>query len=282
MCPKIKSSQFNNCIVLNSLVYFLIAYYLVVFSFNLFSMAIAYRLGFDVELFYYGFTHAGKKWTTDNVILVFFVGNAFTLVTAGLFELLYRKQRKYSRGIKIFYMWVYLISLIWFAGNIIVGAFFNFGIGTAMRFFGLPAFLRLLLALITIAALVYFGYLAQKHVRVSANLYLPKLDNRSITSYFLHQIVFPAIIGIAIIILLKIPHLGMYHYVDIYLLLSFGFFIAGLFFRHRTHGSIRFISHGGKKKHLKVKSCRVSYFPLIIMIIILAVVRIGLMNGITF
>ena len=72
MSKSLSPRKLNICIVINSLIYFLIAYYFVVFSFNLFSMILTKSLGFDVELFYYGFTHSGKEWTRVDIILVFY------------------------------------------------------------------------------------------------------------------------------------------------------------------------------------------------------------------
>ena len=282
MINSLKSNKFNICIVINSLVYFLIAYYVVVFSFNIFSMILARILGFDVELFYYGYTWSGKEWTTDYMILVFFVGNLLTLVVAVFFERLYRKQRKYVKKIKIFYLWVYLIAIIWFLGNIIVGAFFNFGIGTAIRAYRIPFFLRLILAMAAMYSLLYLGKKAQKHVRVSANLYFPKLTGKNFRSFLIQQIVLPVIIGVLIIILLKIPYLGLYNYVDVYLLLTVVFFIAGLFYKHKYHGSITFKTRSKDGDRLERKSCSLSYFPMFVMFLVLALVRIGLMNGISF
>ena len=282
MINSLKPNKFNICIVINSLVYFLIAYYVVVFSFNIFSMILAKFLGFDVELFYYGFTWSGKEWTTDYIILVFFVGNLLTLVVAVLFERLYRKQRKYAKGIKIFYLWVYLIAIIWFLGNIIIGAFFNFGIGTAIRAYRIPFFLRLILAMAAMYSMLYLGKKAQKHVRISANLYFPKLTVKSFRSYLIQQIVLPVIIGVLIIILLKIPYLGYYNYVDVYLLLTIVFFIAGLFYKHKHHGSITFKNRSKDGDRLERKSCSLSYFPMFVMFLVLALVRLGLMNGISF
>ena len=282
MSTFLKPSKFNICVVINSLVYFLIAYYLVVFSFNLFSMSIAKLLGFDVELFYYGFTWSGQEWTTDYTILVFFIGNLLTLVIAVLFERLYRKQRKYAKGIKILYLWIYLIAVIWFLGNIIVGAFFNFGIGAAIRAYRIPFFLRLILAMIAIYSMLFLGKKAQKHVRISANLYFPKLSGRNFGGYLLQQIVLPAIFGILIIILLKIPYLGLYNYVDVYLLLTVVFFIAGLFYKFDSHGSITFKTRGKDGVVLDRKRCNLYFFPMFIMFLILALVRLGLMNGISF
>ena len=63
----------HRCIVVNSTVYFVIAYYFVVFSYNLFSIMLGKALGFEGELYYYGFVSTGKVWTRSDIILVFFV-----------------------------------------------------------------------------------------------------------------------------------------------------------------------------------------------------------------
>jgi len=269
----------HRCIVVNSTIYFVIAYYFVVFSYNLFSILLAKALGFEGELFYYGFVNTGKAWTRSDIILVFFVGNALTLLMAFLFERFYKKQRKYYRGIKMLFLWIYLVSIIWFLGNIIVGAFFNFGIGAAVRAFKVPFFLRLLLAIVAIYFLIFLGLKAQKHVRVSANLYYPRLLRRQTRKFFVYQIILPVFFGLIIIVLLKIPHVPMYHYVDIYLLLTIVFFIGGLFYKARSHGSMAFKTHNTEKKQLRRKGCNVAVIPLLAMFAVLALIRIGLNSG---
>jgi len=281
MSKSLSPAKLNSCIVINSTVYFLIAYYFVIFSFNLFSMMLTKSLGFDVELFYYGFTHSGKEWTRVDIILVFFLGNAFTLVLAMLFERLYRKQRRYARGIKILFLWIYLIAIIWFLGNIIVGAFFNFGIGSAIRAYRIPFFLRLIFALASAVSLFYLGRNAQKHVTVSANLYFPKLLGRDTGMYFLHIIGLPVVFGLLVIILLKLPNLARYLYMDLYVLFTVVFFLAGLFFRYQSYGSVTFKTHGPDKYKIKKSNCNIAYVPLVVLIFVLAAVRIGLMNGVS-
>jgi hypothetical protein len=245
-------------------------------------MVLASWLGFDVELFYYGYVWSGKDWTTDYTIIVFFVGNSLTLLLAVLFERLYRKQRKYAKGIKMLYLWIYLIAIMWFLGNIIVGSIFNFGIGAALRAYRIPFFLRGILAMISLGTLLYLGFKAQKHVRVSANLYYKKLTRAAFKGFLFQQIVAPSIIGVIIIIILKIPHVGMYNYADVILLLTMAYFIAGLFFKLKKQVSLSFKNHGVDDKAHNGKQCNISYFPLIIMFIIIAIVRIGLMDGVSF
>lgn len=279
---KIKPTKFDYCIALNSTAYFLLAYYIVIFSFNLFSIAICNVLGFDVELFYNGFIHSGKQWTPGKIILVFFVGNAFTILTAIGFDLLYRKQRKYVRGIKLLYLWIYIVSIVWFFGNIIVGAFFNFGIGAALRAYHVPFFLRLIFAIIAISLLVFFGIRTQKHIRVSANLYFQKLSGKVTRSFFLAQIAFPVLVGLLIVILLKLPGIGMYKFYDIYVLLSFLFFLAGLFYQSDSLQSISFKTYNVDNTNKYKKNCSFSIYVVLFAIALMALIRLGLDSGITF
>lgn len=276
-----KVKNVNPCIVINSTAYFIIAYYVVVFSHNFLSMILAKSLGFDVELFYYGFTHGGKDWVVSDVLYVFFYGNVLSFVLAIVFERLYNNQRRYTKGIKMFFLWMYLLSLIWFLGNIIIGAFFNFGIGAAIRAYHIPFFLRLIFAMVALYLLLFFGKRSQKHIRVSANLYFSRLQRRETGNFFLHQIVLPVILGLGIVILMKIPHLGMYRYIDLYLLFTIIFFIAGLFYRHGSNDAITFRNLEREKANMNEKSCKLMYVPLFIAVVILGVIRIGLMNGLS-
>jgi len=133
-----------------------------------------------------------------------------------------------------------------------------------------------------IYSMLFLGKRAQKHVRVSANLYYPKLSGRNFGNFIVQQVVLPATFGILIIILLKIPYLGLYNYVDIYLLLTIIFFIAGLFYKHKSHGEITFKTRDKDGVKLERKTCGISYFPMFIMFLVLAIIRLGLMNGVSF
>lgn len=276
---RILSKSINVSITINSLVYFLIAYFIVILTVNLFSILLAKSLGFDAELFYHGFALSGKNWSNDGIILVFFFGNAISAVLAVIFERLYKKNRKYLVGRKIFYLWGYIISITWFLGNIIVGAFFNFGIGTALRALQVPIFLRLLLALGAVFLLLYLGNKAQKHVRISANLYYQELSDQNIGTYYINQIFLPALIGIATIILFKVPFLGYYLYLDLYVLLAISLFIAGLFYRYALSGTIIFKTRNPVRVNLPGSKEKLYVVPIIILILVLMTLRIGLMRG---
>ena len=278
-----KYRKLDAVIVVNSLVYFLLAYYLVVFSSNLFIILLAKIIGFDAELSYKGFTLSGEKWSDNNIILVYFFGNLISLFMAIFFQRLYNIERKYTKRIKIFYLWVYIISLNWFMGEIIIGAIFKTGIRSALVAFHVPSFFRLLLALLGVFGLIYFGIKSQKHVRVSSNLYFTSLSSQKTIPFFIKQMLIPSLLGTIIIILLKLPNLGQYHYVDLYMiLLSIYLFIAGLFIRTGSLKSITFKSYKPNNNTIANSKYNLSYTPLVILFLVLLILRIGLMNGISF
>ena len=284
-----KKDSFSKCIIINSTVYFVMAYLFVVFSYNLFAIWISTTwFGFDAKLFFHGFKMTGAAWNRDNMVIIFFFGNSITLLIGFIFDWLYRRQRKYKRGIKLFFMWTYIIAYSWFLGNIMVGALFNFGIGTALLAFRVPFFLRVALSLLSILTLFFIGHRAQKGIKVSANLYYKRLAKGAINGFLLNQTVYPALIGIAILVLYKIPNIDQYKYMDWLVLSSVVFYILGLFIKQRNRNSIIFKNRSVKGDdddndyHHKNKQCKIQIFAVIAFFIILLGMRFGLDPGITF
>jgi hypothetical protein len=278
--------KFNRCIVINSVVYFVMAYFVVVFSYNLFAIWLAtYWFGFDAELFWHGFALKGK-WSRGEMVIIFFFGNSITLLLGYVFNMLYRRQRKYKRGIKLFFLWGYIIGYAWFFGNFIVGALFNFGIGTALRAFNVPFSVRGFFALVASLLLIYVGYKAQKGVLVSANLYFKKLSKERINSYLRHQILYPFLIGILILVIYKIPKIDEYYYMDWLTMTAVAMYLLGLFLKQKHRSSLIFKSHNpaaDKSEHSKRnRSCKVQKAAVIVFVIFILAMRIGLNNGISF
>jgi len=284
-----KKNSFGNCIIFNSTVYFVMAYFFVVFSYNLFAIWISTTwFGFDAKLFFHGFEMTGAAWNRDNTVLIFFFGNSITLLIGFVFDWLYQRQRRYKRGIKMFYMWVYIIAYSWFLGNVMAGALFNFGIGTALLAFRVPFFLRLTLSVLSILTLFFIGHRAQKGIKVSANLYYKRLAKGAINGFLLNQIVYPALIGIAILALYKIPNISEYYYMDWLVLSSLVFYILGLFIKQKNRSSIIFKNRSVKGDdddndyHQNNKSCKVQVIAVVAFLIVVLGMRIGLDPGIAF
>ena len=277
-------NQFNRCIVINSTIYFVMAYLVVVFSYNLFAIWIAtYWFGFDAELFWHGFALKGK-WSRGEMVIVFFFGNSITLLLGFIFDRLYRKQRRYKRGIKLFLMWGYIIGYAWFFGNFIVGSLFNFGIGTALRAFGVPFIVRAFFALVASLLLIFVGYRAKKGILVSANLYFKKLSKERINSFLRHHILYPALIGTAVLVIYKIPKIDEYYYMDWLTMLSLALYIGGLFLNNKHKNSLIFKSHTrNRHDHSKRnRTCNLQVIAVVVFFIIVLGMRIGLNNGVSF
>ncbi len=284
-----KDKKFFRCIVTNSTAYFVLAYIFVVFSYNLFSIWMSGTFfGFYGELYFHGFAMKGAPWNRDNIVIIFFFGNMITLLIGVIFNWLYRRQRKYKKSIKVFYLWVYVIAYSWFMGNFIVGALFNFGIGTALRAFRVPFFLRVLFAGISLVLLVFIGHQGQKGIKVSANLYYKRLAKSAINGFLLNQIVYPALLGTAILVIYKIPAIAEYHYFDWMVLGSILFYMIGLFVWQKNRNSITFKNRGKSENdeendyHVKNKSCKIQLIPIAIMLIVLLAMRIGLNEPLIF
>ena len=271
-------NKLKNCIIINSLTYFVLAYFIVVFSSNIFIILIAKLVGFDAVLSYKGFVLTAGTWTNENIILVYFFGNLTSLFLAVFFLRKYYINNDLRKKIKLLYLWIYIISLSWFFGEIIIGAIFKTGIGAALIAFEVPFFLRLLLAIFGIFILVFFGIKTQLDIMYSANLYYPLLSTHKTGKYFVNQILLPGLLGLLIIILLKLPNLGQYKFVDLYMLLTIIFFIGGVFFKYSNQVSIYF---NNTNKNITKNECSISYVPIIILLALIIILRVGLINGIS-
>ncbi len=272
--------KINPCIVINSLVYFLLAYFFVAFLSNLVLIAIAKFIGFDAILSYNGFVLSGAKWTNDNIIAIYFFGNLISLIMALLFRRIYYIERKSTSKIKIFYLWLYIISISWFMGEIIIGALFHTGIGAALIAFRVPFMFRFVLAIVGILVLLFIGKKAQKHVMHSANSYFTSITSHKIGVFFANQFLLPTVLGFLVIVLFKLPNISRYNYVDLYMLLSIGFVVMGLLLGYGQLKSITFYSRNSKK--LLRPECRISYKPIALLVFVILLIRVGLMNGINF
>lgn len=265
----------NLVIMLNSIIYFILAYFFVVYISNILSGILAISYGWPVQFYYYGFEVEWSvvDYTRENSFMVFFFGNAVTLLLGYIFVRIYKRKRKYPQKIKLFYLWVYILSITWFFGNVIVGAFFRFGIGVALEdVLNFPFYLKLILAIASAFILLYLGYTSKRHIVTSANTYYHKIDQINVGVYFVYQVLFPAILGLILISLYKIPHLNEYKFKDSFILFCIAFYVIGLFIGVNKVKSMKF-----KRKK---DSFKISYAALILLIVLIIIFRLTLANGI--
>ena len=270
MSEKIKAPL---VIFTNSLVYFLLGYFFVVTTTNLFSIFLANLAGFDGVLFYYGFElhEHNAHWGKGNIVLIFGLGNSLTLFWGFVFSRWYKAiKRRYIKA-KLLIMWIAIISFTWFLGNIMVGAFFNFGIGAAMLALSIPLFIRIIAALVAFVLLFWLGYKFQREIYISANLYYRQFTRKKQKVFIFQQIVFPALIGFVLIVVFKYPYSIKFQYLDMLCLLPVLFIGIGSLSEKNYH-----LSSG---KSLKQDTFLLNYRALIFLAIFLTVYRIVLGPG---
>ncbi|MCF8227895.1 MAG: hypothetical protein K9G58_14265 [Bacteroidales bacterium] len=202
MSTEVKSKS-SATIVVNSLIFFLLSYFFVIYLNNLFSIFLALVMGFDATLYYYGFEVIGD-WGKRSIFTVYFVGPFITLLSGIVFEIFYSKSKEDQSRTKLFFLWVYIISYTWFFGNMIIGAFFYFGPGVAFETLELGMVFRVIIAVVAFLILFYLGYRSTKKIFYTANLYYKEVENKQKQHFLLNQVLFPAILGY--IFITKVSH----------------------------------------------------------------------------
>ncbi len=263
----------NTIIVLNSLIYFLLAYFFVIFIYNFFSLILAEIVGVDATMYYFGVLHDEPDMSKRKTFVIFFIGPWISFFMGFLFKYLYEKKRKHLSNFKLFLLWTYIISYTVFFGGLIIGSFYNFGIGSSFIVLNIPITVKFIFALIGIASLLVLGYYSQKNVVISAISYFSKISGHKIVKFFGLQMLLPTIFGLIIVMLLKVPHLTFFRYLDLLTLFMIFVFIFGLFLFYGKLKSLAF-------KH-KSDSFRFAYGPLILLVIIIILWRTVLANGIS-
>ena len=194
----------SHILIINSLCYFLLAYYTVIILTNTFSILLARLNGFEGTLYYFGFQLSSDEstWTKDLFFLIFFIGIGFSFLLGLLFERLYRKSRKHVWPGKMFFLWGYIFSLSYFFGNIIVGSFFYFGPGVVFDNFSIPRIVRIIIGITAFFTLVIIGHFSARNILVSLNAYYRIVRQQDFRQLIKSHILFPLIIGNIIIFLL--------------------------------------------------------------------------------
>lgn len=263
-------------IVLNSLSYFMLAYITVIILTNSFSILLANIEGVNGKLYYYGFDILSKqkRWSGDLIFLVFFFGTGFSFLLGLVFERAYKRKRRHSTPFKMFYLWGYLLSFTYFFGNIITGTFFYFGTGVLFVEFSLPGMFRILAGVGAFTALVYLGVYTTRGLLISLNSYQYFVERKDMNRLMRAQLLYPAIIGNILIVLLKIPMHHYVHMLDTLIWSTLMIPVAAVFISLPSQQSIRF--------KRKVDDIRIFPRPIIAFIILALIYRFGLMNGIEF
>jgi hypothetical protein len=261
---------------INSLAYYMLAYFTIVILTNLFSILLAKTEGVSGVLRYYGFEvfNAQTTWSKELIFLVFFIGIGFSFALAVLFERIYKRIRRHTYHLKLYFQWGYFLGFIYFFGNLLIGAFFYFGTGVVFESFSIPMLFRILLGVASLIPLAYTGIYATRGFIISLNAYFTFVDRQEFGKYLRAIVLYPFIAGNILAFAIKIPHHLDLNFLDTLIWLTGIIPVAALLLSFKTHSSIRF-----KRRN---KNVRFFMIPLILFVVILLIYRIGLIQGIVF
>ncbi len=214
-------------IMANSTACFILSWFVVVYSNNLFTVWLIRFQGFQASFEYYGIVVRNWNWFMEDKVIIYVFTAVFPLVLGFIFNALYRLKAKFFRQIRLFYLWGYIMSMVWFFGNFIAGGFFNFSYAPIIRIIhpmAGPA-----IGVLAIVGLIVLGSLSQYKVILSSAKYYKYLDNALYPLFLNYQILFPALLGMLFIFLFKMPQHDYYHYIDFVVLGTILLFLAGLY-----------------------------------------------------
>jgi hypothetical protein len=263
-------------IVINSLSYFMLAYITVITLTNFVSILLAKTENVKGILYYYGFNlfDIQQGWSKELTFLVFFFGIGFSAVIALLFEWVYKRLRKYSIHNKLFFLWGFFLGMVYFLGNVLVGAFFYFGTGVVFTDFNIPVLFRILTGIGALILLIYLGVFVTRSFLISLNCYVSDVNKQEYQWYMKAQLLYPFILGTVLILILKIPHHNEFFLLDTLIWLTGIVPVIAVFLKLSGQQSFHF-----RNKNVKIE---VFYGPLTAFIILVLIYRIGLTNGIVF
>ncbi|HPS63425.1 MAG TPA: hypothetical protein PLK82_10215 [Bacteroidales bacterium] len=194
-------------IALNSLVYFLIAY-LLVYTLNLFVMGYAAML-FNIPaiLYYYDVDYLIRSidWSPDSVMGVFSSGPIVMFVLT-LFLLILYKSVETEKGIlRLLVLWMIFHTLTRILGEILAGAILGKGFGFVILYIFLMDTGKVVLTILSLAAMYYIGTRMTRISLFTANTYFNNLIGRQKSKFVLYQFLVPFILGDLIILMVKMP-----------------------------------------------------------------------------
>lgn len=195
-------------IFLNSLVFFLLAYFLV-FLIQQFAVALTASLfDYTVLIFHdhYGFILDRTSWTHDSVKLIFSSTPVISLIVGALFLIVYVKVRVATGMLRQLFYWGYVYAFCYFFGSVFVGGFTNQGFGHVLHWSYVMDTGRMLHAIVSLTGLGLIGALNTRSTLLLANSYYNNLTDRNRLKFVMFQTILPFFAGMLILALYSLPY----------------------------------------------------------------------------
>lgn len=184
-------------IVVNSTAGFVLAFmfvfylnhFLTVFAAGLFS----YDVSFDYQAIFYHIEP--YEWTPDAVKLIFSAGPVLTFIFGFISLIAFLSFSEEEAIVKIFFLWMFLLSLNYFFGGLMIGNIFKKGVGHVFNWMYFTDTQKMIIAIVGFFGLLSTGILIARPIAHSANSYFNKLGESNFPFFFTAQIIVPFILG---------------------------------------------------------------------------------------
>jgi len=226
---------FNNFITifLNSLSYYLTAFYFMYLLSQLSTAIAALQYDYSSRLYYHKlvYTIDSYSWTSDAVKLLYSIGPVISMFF-GVFALIAFINMYDDRGrYKMFFVWCWVHGMIWVFGAFLAGTLLDKGFGFVIMYFYLQDTAKLLITMFALTLLLLAGVFSTRWLLFTGNSYFNQINEHNRAFFTFSQIIMPTVAGTAIIIISKIPRITYY---ELFVLLSSLIFMVPTLLRFTT------------------------------------------------
>ncbi len=205
---------FNNFLIIffNSLSYFLIAFIFMYLLGQISTAIAAMQFEYSSIIYYYKlmFLIDSGAWNGDAVKLLYSMAPVVALIFGIIFLLLFIQIYDNLSNFKAFFLWCFAYAVIWSFGALLAGTILNKGIGYVVMYFYFMDTGKLIISLFALSMLLIISTFTTKWFLFSANSYFNELNEHNRAFFTFSHVIFPLLVGTAIMILVKLPKISYY------------------------------------------------------------------------
>ncbi|MBN2237038.1 MAG: hypothetical protein JW729_05735 [Bacteroidales bacterium] len=257
-------------IALNSLMFFLLAYFIISFIEKLGMAFTAMHFDYQTVLYYYRVEYLvdADAWYADSVKAIFASGPVLALIVATLVLILYSKVYLEDGVLKLLLLWGVFHGFNSILGGALIGALTGKEFGYTIMYLYYTDTGKLIISLLMILLMIVLGSSSVKFWIFTGNTYFNFSTPAKRQPFIVSQVLIPYVVGNLLIFLINQPkQTGYYVLVN----LSLIFMVLPVLLLSRYHQEYYFDE--------KPKKIKLSISTLFVAIFLIALYRIGLDYG---
>jgi len=203
---KTERNQFVK-ITLNSIALFVLSYLTLYIVGELITVYAAESFDYQTILFYYKvyYNIDSDQWNADAVKILFSIKPLAGLVFGTIAMIIYSSLKNDNQVFKLYFLWLFVHGMVMFFGSLLMGTLLNQGFGWVIAYLYYKDTGKMVFSIISIFALVVTGTSIARSFLTSGNAYFNFISRDNRKFLLISQMLFPVIIGTAIISMLKVP-----------------------------------------------------------------------------